>query len=159
MNSIPLKPNKSRIEFDCEIKGQSFKVWVDTGAPNTLVHGDIAETLGLLPVKGLIYSGAIAGIKFEKKPAIVIPEIAIADFHPLREVRAITGFSDPKWKNIILIGLNVLNHMTYKVERSPMPGTFEWLETLTPDIPESGRTKYNHLLINGEYLVTDVDGK
>ena len=153
MNSIPLKSNKSRIEFDCKIKGKQFKIWVDTGSPNTLVHGDIANILGLMPVKGLTYSGAVAGIKFEKKPALVLPEIAIADFNPLRNVRAIAGFNDSKWKNIILIGLNVLNHITYKVSRSQMPGTFEWLETLTPDIPKSGRTKFNHLLINGEYLV------
>ena len=38
MNSIPLKSNKSRIEFDCEIKGKPFRIWVDTGSPNTLVH-------------------------------------------------------------------------------------------------------------------------
>jgi predicted aspartyl protease len=150
-----LKPNKSRIEFDCEIKGKPFKIWVDTGSPNTLVHGDIARILGLVPIKGLTYSGAIAGIKFEKKPAIVIPEITISDFYPLKNVRAIAGFNEAKWKNIILIGLNVLNHISYKITRNQMPGTFEWIETLTPNIPTSSKSKFNYLIINGEYMMTD----
>ena len=157
MNCTLLNQNNSRIEFDCEIKDQSYIVWIDTGAPNTMVHSDTAKALGLKPVKGASYSGAVAGVKFTGKPAVVIPEIVIEGYHPLKNVSAITGLNDPKWKNIILIGLNVLNHLTYKIDRSQMPGTFEWLETLTPVIPATGKTKFNHLLINGVYMVTDED--
>ena len=157
MNIIQLATTKSRVGFRCQIKGLSLIAWIDTGAPNTLIHPSVAEKLRLLPADKWRFTGAIAGAKFIDKPSVVLPSIVVGNGYALQNVRAITAFEDDKWKNIIIIGLNVLNHLTYKIDRSPLPGTFEWLESLTSGVPGSDRTRFDHIMWNGEYLLEEAN--
>ena len=56
MKFILLKKNKSRIAFDCVIKGIPMIAWVDTGSPNTLVPVDFINRSGTPPIKGTTYN-------------------------------------------------------------------------------------------------------
>ena len=55
----------------------------------------------------------------------------------------------------MVLGLNVMNHLTYKVDRNNR--TLEWVESIIANIPGSNRTKLDHLLLNGAYLLSDSD--
>jgi len=147
----------SRIELNCEILGRRYKIWIDTGSPNSLVHSDFAERLKLTQHKGQTYSGKISGTEFRNKRAVTIPEINIPGCRSILNVRVIAALDGDEWKDIILIGLNVLNHLTYKIDRDPMPGTFEWLESLTSKVEGSSRTRFDHLIMNGRYLLSDSE--
>ena len=159
MNTIRLNKILSRVEIVARVNGEQFLVWIDTGSPNTLVPTDFTERLKLSPNKGKVYSGRIAGTLFSKRPSITIPKIVISGCHPLRSVRAITALEGDEWKDIIIIGLNVLNHLTYKINRDPFPGTLEWLESLTSEISGSSRTRFDHLIMDGKYLLSDGENE
>ena len=156
MNTVKLNKNRSRIEFPCKISGRNFIAWIDTGAPNTLVHSDTAKRLQLLPIVGRVYSGNIAGNSFEKKRALTLPDIEVIGCQPFKKVRAIAALEGDEWKDIIIMGLNVMNHLTSTLERCPLPGSFGWLESLVSTVPGSRRARFDHVLIDGEYLLTDV---
>ena len=72
---------------------------------------------------------------------------------PIKNVRALAALDSNEWNDIVILGLNVLNHMTYKIDRDNR--TFEWLESLTSNVPGSERSKFNHLIWNGSYLLAD----
>ena len=152
-----LNPTNSRIEMDCGVLGKRFLVWVDTGSPNTLVHADFAKRLGIPHIIGKTFNGKVAGKEFRKRPAVTIPELSVLGCHPLKNIRAITALEGDEWREIIILGLNVLNHLVYKIDRSPLPGTFEWLESLTSKVPNSMRTRFDHLIIGNDYLLTEED--
>lgn len=153
MNCISLTDNHSRIEFKCTVFNERFHVWVDTGSPNTLVFSNFISTFNLNPAGTQKYNGKVAGKIFQNKYAVTIPEIIIPNCLPLRNIRAITALEGPEWNNIIILGLNVLNHLSYKITRET--NTLEWLESLTSTIPNSERSKFNHIIINGRYMLTD----
>jgi len=132
-------------------------VWIDTGSPNTLVHEDFAKLIGVTPIKGKCYSGNVVGMTFKNRPAVTIPEIVINRSLPLKNVRVITALSGDEWRRRIVIGLNVLNHLTIRLDRSTMPGNFKWLESLVSSVSGSSRTKFDHIIWNGNYLLTDED--
>jgi predicted aspartyl protease len=132
-------------------------LWVDTGSPNTLVSSSFAARFGLSPVGTRRYNGKVAGIEFRNKFSITIPQIDFPGCLPLKNVRALVALEDNEWNEIIVLGLNVLNHLTYTVSRDS--GTFEWLESLTSGVPGSDKSKCNHLIWNGTYLLADDDVK
>ena len=35
--------------------------------------------------------------------------------------------------------------------------SFEWLESILANIPSSNRTKFDHMILNGAYLLSDAD--
>ena len=70
-------------------------------------------------------------------------------------LRALAALSGDEWDDIVVIGLNVLNHLTYKVSRDD--GILEWIESLTSNISGSARSKFNHIIWNGTYLLVDDD--
>jgi len=153
LNITKLTENFSRVAVKCNIFGEPFTLWVDTGSPNTLVSSNFPERFGLLPVGARRYSGKVAGVLFRSKPSITIPEIVFPKCLPLRNVRALAALEDDVWDDIEVLGLNVLNHLTYKIDRDK--GIFEWLESLTSDIPGSSRGRFDHLIWNGTYLLGD----
>ena len=155
MNIVTLTKNTSRIAVLCNIFNQPFTIWVDTGSPNTLVSAKFADRFGLLPVGTRRYSGRVAGATFRNKPSITIPEISLLGCIPLRNVRALAALEGEEWDDIIVLGLNVLNHLTYKISRES--GIFEWLESLTSSVPGSNRGRLDHLMWNGTYLLSDED--
>jgi hypothetical protein len=129
-------------------------LWIDTGSPNTLVHSDFAKRFKL-PLGGGRYKGYVAGKKFQNRPTVTIPEITIPGCHPLRNVKAIAALDGDEWENIVVIGLNVLNHLTYRINRDPMPGTFEWIESLSSTVIGSTRTRFDHVIMDGKYVLAD----
>ena len=143
------------MEIRCKVFDYPFWIWVDTGSPNTLVSVNFHKRFGLSPIGKKRYNGKVAGVEFQNKPSITIPEIVFPNCLPLRNVRALAALENDEWDKIIILGLNVINHLTFKVDR--INSTFEWLEMLTADVPSSERTKLNHLIINGVYLLGDED--
>ena len=132
-------------------------MWIDTGSPNTLVHEDFTKLIGVAPIKGKGYSGNVVGMTFKNRPAVTIPEIVIDNSLPLKNVRVITALTGDEWRRRIVIGLNVLNHLTIRLDRSTMLGKFEWLESLVSNVSDSSRTKFDHIIWNGSYLLSDED--
>ena len=52
--------------------------------------------------------------------------------------------------------MNVLNHGTLRIERSGDAGLLDFHESLTSKVEGSGRSKFDHLIINGKYMITDA---
>jgi hypothetical protein len=150
-----LSKNISRIEVKCKVFGEIFNLWVDTGSPNTLVSSKLVAEFGLPPVGTRRYSGKVAGVQFHRKPSIMIPDISIPGCSLLKNIRALAALDGDEWNRTVILGLNVLNHTVYKIDRSS--NTFEWLESLTANIPASTRTKFDHLIWNGTYLLSDAE--
>jgi len=117
---------------------------------------DFLDKLKLKPSRQR-FTGNVAGTKFIKQPSILIPEIKVTGCLPLQNVRAITAFSSDEWSNIILLGLNVLNHISFKVDREKLPGFFEWTESLTNRQADTGKTRFDHIIWGGKYLLMGVD--
>jgi len=157
VKSIVLRKNKARIAFHCTICGIPMTVWIDTGSPNTLVPADFVKRSGLTPIKGASFKGVIAGYAFEKRPAIMIPEIIIPNHYTIRNIRAITALDGKDFRNTVVLGMNVLNHGTTCIERDGDSGRFSFLPSLTSKIEGSERSIFNHLIINGKYLTTDAE--
>lgn len=155
MNTATLSKNLSRVEVVCKVFGELFDLWVDTGSPNTLVSSKLVSQFGLSPVGTRRYSGKVAGVQFQRKPSITIPEINIPNCLPMKNVRALAALDGNEWDKTVVLGLNVMNHLTYKVDRSG--GTFEWLESIIANIPGSNRTKFDHMILNGAYLPSDAE--
>jgi hypothetical protein len=146
-----MSDNKSRVELRCQLYGEPLTVWVDTGSPNTLVSSNFLTRFGLQPVGARRYSGKVAGIVFRGKPSIRLPSIEFHNCLPLRNVRALAALDEPEWDNIIVLGLNVLNHLTIKIDRPN--GIFEWLEHIASDVPGSSNSKFDHMIWQGKYLL------
>ena len=159
MNIIELNDKLSRIEIPCRIDNKNFLMWIDTGASNTLMSANAHKLLKLYPHGGMTYSGKVAGVEFKEKHSLTIPKIEMPGCTPLKNIRAIVALDGDEWERIILLGLNVLNHLTFKINRDPMPGTFEWLESLTSKVPGSSRTRFDHLVFGGKYLLADDNKK
>ena len=153
MNITKLTNNVSRVAIECTIFNDPFLIWVDTGSPNTLVSEKFIKRFGLAPVGTKRYSGKVAGVEFRSKASILIPQITFPGCLPLRDVRALAALESDEWDDIVVLGLNVLNHLTYKVSREN--GTLEWLESLTSNIRGSDRSRFNHLIWNGTYLLVE----
>ena len=139
----------------CKSFGELFDLWVDTGSPNTLVSSKLVTEFSLTPVGTKRYSGRVAGAQFQRKPSVTIPDIYISGCLPLRNVRALAALDGDEWDRTVILGLNVLNHTIYKIDRNS--NTFEWLESLMANIPGSSRTKFDHLILNGAYLLSDTE--
>jgi hypothetical protein len=135
------------------IFGNKFIIWVDTGSPNTLVSANFLSRFKLAPVGSKRYNGKVAGIAFRNRPSVTIPEIAIPGGLPLKNVRALAAMEGDEWDNTVVLGLNVLNHLTYKVSRDNR--SFEWLESLTSSVERSNRSRLDHIIWNGTYLLSD----
>jgi hypothetical protein len=118
------------------------------------VSSAFPERFGLSPAGTRRFSGKVAGQIFRNKPAVVIPEIKIPECLPLKRVSAIASLQGDEWNEIIVLGLNVLNHLKYAVSRED--STFEWIESLTSDVEGSQKSKFNHLILNGKYLLFDA---
>jgi len=154
LNIVNLTKNASRVEMLCLINDETFRIWVDTGSPNTLVSSKLINILNLPPIGTRRYSGKVAGVQFRNKPSITIPKIIIPGCLPLKNIRALAALDSDEWNGIVILGLNVLNHLVYKVDRGG--GIFEWLESLASSIPGSTRTKFDHVIWNGAYLLSDI---
>ena len=155
MNIVKLSDSISRIEAECSVFGKSLTLWADTGSPNTLVSSTFLKRFGLSPAGTRRYSGKVAGVQFNQKPSVTIPEISFSGCLSMKNVRALAALDGDEWNNIVVLGLNVMNHLTYKVDRSC--DTFEWIEAIAANIPGSNRTKFDHLILNGTYLLSDAD--
>jgi hypothetical protein len=155
LNTANLTNNISRIEILCSLFGERFRLWIDPGSPNTLVSTKFITIFGLAPAGTRKYSGKVAGEIFRNKSTVVIPQIVLPECMPMRNIRALAALESNEWDRVIVLGLNVLNHMTYKISREN--GTFEWLESLTSSVVGSDRDRFNHVIWNGKYLLVDED--
>ena len=157
MKSIALKKNKSRVAFNCEVQGIPMVVIVDSGSPNTLVPADFIERTGLQKVIGMTFKGKILGYEFSDRYAMMLPEIKIPEYRSLCNVRAITALDGEEFSRTILLGMNVLNHGTTIIRRESDAGTFDFYESPTSSVKGSTRHRFNHLLVDGNYLISDAD--
>jgi hypothetical protein len=123
-------------------------VWVDSGSPNTLVSVGFAKRFGIPLVKGRTYSGKVAGHTFNGRHALTIPEIEIPEYSVLRNVRAIPALYGEDYEDIIVLGLNVLNHCVQRLDRTGKIGVISLVESIIADVPNSTRTKFDHLIKN-----------
>ena len=154
MKYILLTNSISRIEFECIINKQPFLIWVDTGSPNTLISEIVREQLKLDPNKGRRFNGNIAGGIFKNAPSVTIPAINIQNKSELKNIRAIVGLPNKdEWKNTIILGMNVLNHCTFMVDKTELPYKFSCLESIHSRVEDSFRTKFDHVLIDNQYLL------
>ena len=113
--------------------------------------GNYSKTNGYTTKKG-----NVAGHIFERRYSVTIPLINIQNKLSLRFVRAITGLSDAdEWDNLIILGMNVLDHCSFKIDRTQIPGTFECYESLTSTVEGSSRPKFDHLFQGDKYLLID----
>ena len=150
-----LTKSVSRIELESVISKQPFLIWVDTGSPNTLISKAVQEQLKLKPNKDR-YNGTIAGGIFKNAPSVTIPAINMQDKLELKNIRAIVGLpSEEKWKDTIIIGMNVLNHCTFMVDKTQLPYKFSCLESIHSIVEGSFRTKFDHVLIDNQYLLSE----
>ena len=157
MKSILLTNSVSRIEFLCNINEHRFYIWVDTGSPNTLISETVRVRLNLNPNKER-FSGNIAGDAFKNAPSVTIPSINIQDKLILNKVRAIVGLpAKDEWKDTIILGMNVLNHCTFMVDKTTLPYKFDCLESIHSKVKNSYREKFDHVLIDNKYLLSETE--
>ena len=88
--------------------------------------------------------------------AIMLPEIEIPEYRSLCNVRAITALDGEEFSQTILLGMNVLNHGTTIIRRESDVGTFDFYESPTSNVKGSTRHRFNHLLVDGNYLISDA---
>ena len=87
----------------------------------------------------------------------MLPKIIIPGYSALHNVRAIAALEGTEFYDTILLGMNVLNHGTTIIRRENNTGTFDFHESLTSKVEGSPRHKFNHLLIDGNYLINDAE--
>ena len=152
LNKIQLRETLSRIYFPCKINGQSYRVLFDPGSPNTVITVELAKSLGLQAV-GSKAEIRISGSTVPVVP-VIIPQISIGNM-VISEVRVLAGLDAKIWRKTIILGLNVLNYFKYTVDRENDPG-YIVLEMNGRAAPRSSdRRKFNHLLSNTGYYITD----
>ena len=78
-------------------------------------------------------------------------------YRSLYNVRAIAALDGEEFSRTILLGMNVLNHGTTVIRRVSDSGTFDFFENPNSIVEGSKRHKFNHLLVDGKYLVSDSD--
>ena len=157
MKSIALKKSRSRVAFDCVVQGFPMEIIVDSGSPNTLVPSDFAERTGLQRTSGVTFKGKILGYEFTDRYAIMLPEIKIPYYRSLYNVRVIAALDGEEFAQTILLGMNVLNHGTTIIRRENDTGTFDFYESPASNVKGSTRHRFNHLLVDGNYLISDTD--
>ena len=152
MNKIQLRETLSRIYFPCKIGGQSYRMLFDPGSPNTVITIALAKSLGL-QADGEKKEIRISGSTVLVVP-VVIPQISIGNTI-ISEVRVLAGPDAKIWRKTVILGLNVLNYFKYIVDRENDPGyiVLEMNGRVAPG--RSGKSKFNHLLSNNGYYITD----
>ena len=155
MKYILLNDSKSRIEAFVTVQRYRIRIWIDTGSPNTLISENLMKRLKLKSNEDFSFNGNIAGSSFKQKPSVTIPLIDVQGKLSLRNVRAIVGLpNNDMWNDIIIIGMNVLNHCSFKIDRTQIPNIFECYESLTSKVGGSNRNRFDHILIDNKYLLT-----
>jgi hypothetical protein len=127
-------------------------VLFDPGSPNTVITLDLAKSLGLQAVGGKTEI-RITGSTVPVVP-VIIPKITLGDT-TISEVRVLAGLDAKIWRKTIIFGLNVLNYFKYTINRESDPGhiILEINGRVSPH--NSNRSKFNHLLSNNGYYITD----
>ena len=152
MNVIQLRSTLSRIYFPCVIGGQTYRALFDPGSPNTVITLELAKSLGLQAAGGKTEI-RITGTTVPVVP-VVVPQVTFGNI-TITEVRVLAVLDAKVWRKTIILGLNVLNYFKYTIDRESDPGYIN-LEMNGRDAPRnSNRNKFNHLLSNIGYYITD----
>ena len=126
--------------------GMGRKLWLCSDKPKEVVDYVLRKR----------FNGIIAGSSFRNAPSVTIPLISVQDKLNLRNIRAIVGLPDTDaWKHTIVLGMNVLNHCSFRIDRTQIPGIFECYESLTSSVEGSSRSRFDHVLIDNQYLLIE----
>ena len=152
-NKIKLEPEISRVYFRCTVSKETHTILFDPGSPNTVITLKLAKTLGLKARHSDITKIHISGSTVDVVP-VVLPDLVMGSLR-LTDVRVYAGLGTG-WGDTILLGLNVLNHLVYTVDRSDGSG-FITLE-LNQIAESSVQDIFNRLIsVDGKYYVTDSE--
>ena len=127
--------------------GLKQNILIDTGAPNTVITIALAAKLKLPPLslkKSQIYlSRDILDVV-----QVILPELVLGTLR-LRNVRVYTGLNND-WGDTIILGLNVLNHLVYTINRTKGSGF------INIQLRSTAKNNFNHLIsADGKYYITD----
>ena len=160
MNKIVLEDDVSRVYFSCLVGNVMQKVLFDTGSTNTLITLELANYLGIKQAVGSASQIRLAGDTIKVAP-VVVPNITLGDI-TINDVRVLTGISERKWRGIVILGLNVLNHFEYTIKRNSDGGGFINLELNEYAVKQNtDRDRFNHLIAynpktrKNEYMVIE----
>jgi len=87
---------------------------------------------------------------------VVIPQVTLGSA-TISDVRVLAGLNEKSWKDTIILGLNVLNYFKYTINRETNPGHIT-LELNNRQPPSGDRSKFNYLLGNNGYYITNEGG-
>ncbi|MDR2166415.1 MAG: retroviral-like aspartic protease family protein [Clostridiales bacterium] len=137
----------SRVHFKCTIGGRTQRILFDPGASNTVITLKLAGELGLKSRASQLSKIYLAGDVIDVVP-VVLPDLTMGTLR-LANVRVYAGLGK-NWNNTVILGLNVLNHLIYTVDRS-QGGGFITLGTNGEPPPNT----FNRLISNdGKYYIS-----
>ena len=152
-NQIKLRSKISRVQFRCTVHGISQIALFDPGSPNTVINLELARALGLKSYRSGMAKIHISGSTIDVVP-VTLPELTMGSLN-LTNVRAYAGLGK-SWGNTVLLGLNVLNHLVYTVDRSEGSGFINLELNQAGTISE--QDIFNRLIsTDGKYYVTDEE--
>ena len=149
---IQLRKNLGRVLFPCSAGNKSCIALFDPGSPNTIITLELAKSLGLRSA-GEQTAIKLMGGTIPAVP-VVLPEMTFGEI-AIPEVRVLAGLDTKTWQKTIILGLNVLNYFRYGVDRETDPGHISLMLTNRPAPRSSKRSRFNHLLSNSGYYITD----
>ena len=146
-NKIKLLPTISRIFFQCSIGGHNQTILFDTGSPNTVITLELAGKLKLISKSSSMVKVHIANKSIDVV-STTLPDIKLGSLE-LKDVRVYAGL-DKSWGSTIILGLNVLNHLIYTVDRTKGSGF------INIRLGNKSKNNFNRLIsADGKYYITD----
>jgi len=148
LSKIALESEISRVYFECNVCGVKQTILFDSGSPNTVITLALANSLGLKAHRSKVTKVYIAGSAIDVVP-VTLPLLTMGSLS-LTDVRVYAGL-DKSWGTTVLLGLNVMNHIVYTVDRSEGSG-FVQLEL------KNTNADFNRLIsADGRYYITNPD--
>ena len=124
------------------------KILLDPGSPNTIVTLSLVWKLGLKPLTKKTSTIYLSGSAVTVFP-VVLPDLKLGAMK-LENVRVYAGL-DKQWADTIILGLNVLNHLVYTVDRTKGSGF------INIRLGNEAKTNFNRLISSdGKYYITDL---
>jgi len=153
-NSIKLEKEISRVYFSCTICDIPQTILFDPGSPNTVITTFLKNQLNL-PSSGDRTTLNISNEKITVDP-VILPTLAMGNL-TLNNVKVYAGLTTNKWRDIVILGLNVLNQLIYTVDRSDDSG-FISIE-LSQKAAIFCTTIFNRLIGKKGYYLTDSENE
>jgi len=143
---------RHRIIIDGHIHSQNSsglklptKIFVDTGAFNTMIDIDIVQDFGvLLPMPFEVTIGSYKGIA----TGCILHEVSMGDFL-VKRVFAMAYPFEGWLRGHMLLGLNVMNNWDYTISRSN--NIMRFVENVPHDAPNKV-SPYQNFFKNGKYV-------